>query len=267
MYWIYNIPVLPLAAGFLVFFIGVSSIGVLVTRRWVHKQFIEEEGWREHVMVTLEGAFAFTGLLLALVAISAYDNLKTARESVAAEAAELGALYRSVAGYPQPIRGELEAELKDYVRYLIEVSWPQQAHGVVPVGGTLRTTVFQKKLQAYSPVTQGEIALHGATLFKFNDFAKARRVRLYSVTVALPAAMWGVLLASTLVNIALSCLLPVESVKAHLLLSGAFAAVIALLLFLTAAMDNPYRGSFSVSSEPFELVEQTIMGVDRHSSQ
>jgi len=260
-YWIYDIPLAALAALFLAVFVGLSTVGVLITRPWSLKTFAEEEGWREHVVITLEGAFVFFGLLLALVTIQTYENFRNAREGVALEAAELGALYRGVSSYPQPIRGELQEDLNRYVTFVINEAWPQQARGIVPVGGVPLISEFQKKLTSYNPVTQGEIALHGATLFKYNDFIKARRLRLHSVTIALPAAMWAVLFAGTLINIGLSCLLPVESLKGHLLLSGAFASVVALILFIAAAMDNPYRGAYSVSPEAFEIIQHDVMGV------
>jgi hypothetical protein len=44
-------------------------------------------------VIVLEGAFAFFGLLLALVAIAAYDNYTDARSKTAAEASEVGSLY------------------------------------------------------------------------------------------------------------------------------------------------------------------------------
>jgi len=59
----------------------------------------------------------------------------------------------------------------------------------------------------------------------------------------------------------LTWLLAVESLRGHLLLSGAFASVIALLLFVTAVMDNPFRGSFSVSAEASETIQRDVMGV------
>ena len=259
-YWIYDIPLTALGALFVVVFIALSAAGVLLSRSLVHKIFVEEEGWREHVMITLEGAFVFFGLLLALVTIAVYGNYTEARARVSEEASELSALYRDMAGYPEPIRGQLQAQIRDYTQYVVREAWPQQARGLVPTGGVARITAVQDMLFSYEPASQGQNELHATTLFKFNDFAKARRERLHAVTVALPAALWWVLICGALINIALSCLLPVKSTEGHLLLSGAFATVIALILFVTAAMDHPFRGSFSVGPEAYETVLHDVMG-------
>ena len=262
-YWIYDLPLAVLGAMFVLVFIALSSVGVLLSRTLVHRLFVEEEGWREHVMITLEGAFVFFGLLLALVTIAVYGNYTDAREVVSAEAAELSALYRDVSGYPEPLRSELQGRIREYTEYVIADAWPLQSHGRVPTGGVSRITDLQQLLYAYEPSSQGQNALHATTLFKFNDFAKARRERLHAVTVALPAALWWVLICGALINIGLSCLLPGKSTEGHLLLSGAFATVIALILFVTAAMDHPFRGKFSVGPEAYETVLHDVMG-DAH---
>jgi hypothetical protein len=249
-----------LAALFVVIFIALSSVGVLLSRSRVHRLFVEEEGWREHVMITLEGAFVFFGLLLALVTIAVYGNYTDARARVSGEAAELSALYRDVSGYPQPLRGELQGRIREYTEYVVREAWPQQARGLVPRGGVARITALQELLYSYEPASPGQNVLHETTLLKYNDFAKARRERLHAVTVALPAALWWVLICGALINIGLSCLLPVKSTAGHLLLSGAFATVIALILFVTAAMDHPFRGSFSVGPEAFETILHDVMG-------
>jgi len=41
---------------------------------------------------------------------------------------------------------------------------------------------------------------------------------------------------------------------AHMLLGGMLAAYLGTMIFLIAAMDNPFRGEVSVSAEPFEAL-------------
>jgi hypothetical protein len=123
MYWIYDIPAELLGLLFAFTFASFAVAGVFITRK-IRGPRVHEEGWQEHVVIVLEGAFAFFGLLLALVAIAAYDNYTDARSKTAAEASEVGSLYRIVSAYPEPIRGQLQADLRDYIRYVIEKAWP-----------------------------------------------------------------------------------------------------------------------------------------------
>ncbi|MGH3807238.1 MAG: hypothetical protein ACRDRU_11515 [Pseudonocardiaceae bacterium] len=51
------------------------------------------------------------------------------------------------------------------------------------------------------------------------------------------------------------------SLWGHLLLSGVSALVVSLSIFVTAAMDNPFRGDFSVTPHAFEIIQHDLMGV------
>ncbi len=51
----------------------------------------------------------------------------------------------------------------------------------------------------------------------------------------------------------------VENLTLHALLVAILATFIALLIFLTAAMDNPFRGEFSVSPEVFQTILEKVM--------
>jgi hypothetical protein len=60
-------------------------------------------------------------------------------------------------------------------------------------------------------------------------------------------------------NIGLTYLFWIENLSVHAILVGIMAIFIALLVFLTAAMDNPFRGEFSVSAEAYQTVFQNVM--------
>lgn len=260
MYWIYNIPTLLLGVLFSVVFVGFAALGVVVTRPLVRRRFSHRQGWREHVTITVEGVSVIAGILLALVTVAVYNDYIDAREKVSEEAANLAAVYRSVSLYPEPVRSELQTDLKDYIALVIEKNWPEQQQGIVPLGGGYPTS-FEQNLAKFEPKTDGQLALHLATITKTDDWLTLRRERLDRVTVGLPAAMWLVLVLGSLVTIALTWLMPAEGPGGHILLSGAFAFIIGLLLFITALVDHPFQGPIGVSSEPFELVQKEVMHV------
>ena len=62
-----------------------------------------------------------------------------------------------------------------------------------------------------------------------------------------------------MLNIGLTYFFWVENVKLHALLVVAFSSALAMLIFLTAAMDNPYRGEFSVSTDAYKYVVEHVM--------
>ncbi|MBU1352230.1 MAG: hypothetical protein KKB95_10110 [Gammaproteobacteria bacterium] len=60
-------------------------------------------------------------------------------------------------------------------------------------------------------------------------------------------------------NLALLWLFSLDRLSLHLLLSGALALFVGLLLFFIAAMDYPFRGKESISADAFSLVRDRLM--------
>src|SRR5215472_10474561 len=86
-----------------------------------------------------------------------------------------------------------------------------------------------------------------------------RRTRLKSVTAGLPASLWVVLLVGAVVNIAVTWFFHMRSQSMHFWMTVMFSGVLGLLIFLLAAMDNPFRGQISVGPEAFEMVYEQLM--------
>lgn len=263
MYWIYNIPHWAGAALFSVVFVGITCLGVVLIRPWVRRHAADQPDWNAMISTALSAYGVFYGITLALIAFATYQNFAAAEDAVAREAASLGALYRNVSGYPEPMRGELQGMLRDYSEYVIEDAWPAQQRGEIPEGGTVRITSFQEKLLSFQPETRSEDTLHAATIGQFNSFVENRRERLYRVTTGLPAALWFVVIVGAPLNAALTWLLDIKRLIVHLIVAGILSLFVALLVFLIVAMDNPFRGEVSITPEAFEIVQRSLMRPDR----
>ena len=120
------------------------------------------------VGLALSSFSVFYGLLVGLVAVAAYQNFSTVGDIVDKEASSLAALYRDASGYPQPIRAQLQDELREYARYTIDEGWPMQARGVIASGGTARITTFFDTLVAFEPAKKSEEFIHAEALRQFN---------------------------------------------------------------------------------------------------
>ena len=105
----------------------------------------------------------------------------------------------------------------------------------------------------------GEKINHLATIESLDKLLTQRRIRLQAVPSGLPAVLWVVVLLGGMLMFLLSHCFWVENVKLHAVLVGIQAITLGLLIFLTAAMDNPFRGEFSISPDAFEQVfDQTM---------
>ena len=253
-YWIYDVETLPLALLFSAVSVGFTWAGVLLTRSRVRRWLGPQPGHNDIVGIALSAYGVFYGIMVGLIAVGTYENFSQVEGNVGREASCLNSLYRDVSGYPEPVRTELKARVRDYVHHIVDDAWPEQRRGLIPTGGTPKANAIQEKLLAFEPATKGQEILHAETLGKYGEMGEMRRLRLQSVTSGLPVEMWGVVVVGALLNIVLTWMLSLEKLSVHLAVSGILALFVGLVLFLVAAMDNPFRGTISVSPEPFEML-------------
>jgi len=262
LYWIYDLPYWGGALLLSAVFLGFTWLGIVLVRPWVRRNAADQPGWNTLIGAIFAGYVVFYGITLALIAISTIQNFTATNQTAGREAAALGTLYRDVSSYPDPIRGDLQAMLRDYTRYVIEEAWPAQRRGDIPEGGTELTTAFQDRLLSFQPQTRAEETLHVETVGQFSDFVDYRRQRLHSVSIGLPAPLWIVVGAGAVLNTVLICLFGVERLIVHLIIGGILPLFVALLISLMVEMDAPFRGEVSIGPEAFQIVQRSLMEED-----
>lgn len=80
--------------------------------------------------------------MLGLIAVATYQNFPDVETAVQREAAAVAGLYRDVSAHPEPARGQLQAALRNYTRFLIEEAWPGQQRGELHPGNTRHVSVL-----------------------------------------------------------------------------------------------------------------------------
>src|SRR6202022_4102004 len=119
--------------------------------------------------------------------------------------------------------------------------------------------VLQSPLVSFEPRTEDQKELFAEAHREFSRLAELRGRRLQSVREGLPGPLWTIVLAGAFLSIAVTWFFDMKSQSMHFWMTVMFSALLGLLIFLLAAMDNPFRGEISVSPEPFELVYQRRM--------
>jgi len=236
--------------------IGVG--GLLFTRKWVARLHAVALN-NEIVSYYLSTVAIFYGIMLGLISVGVWEGFNSARTAVALEAGAVAALYRDVSGYPEPQRSALQADLREYTRYEIDVAWALHRKGIISNGGVDRLWRFQDKLQAFEPKTNGQTALQSQTLRAYDDLVEKRSLRLDSVTSHLPAPLWRFVVVGVVLSFAVSWFFQPKSFSMHLWMTAFFAVLLGLEIHLLFLMDNPYRGSLGVTPDAFRVVYDLLM--------
>ncbi len=257
-YWIYDYPVANMGMAFALVFLAITWSGLFVFRSKVRPWLHRDRRANEMIVFAAASLRVFYGLLLGLLAVAAYQKFSLLSQDVDKEAASLAALYRDLGAYPEPIRGKLQDDLRDYTYDLIERSWPLQRQGIVPSQGSGLVTHFFDNLLTFNPADKREEIIHAETLRQFNHFIEMRRSRLANITTGIPAVLWWVVGIGAFLNIVLIWMLDMEA-HVHAVLSGLLSVFLGIVIFMIAALDNPFRGGVSVSPDAFQLVYDSLM--------
>jgi Protein of unknown function (DUF4239) len=254
MYWVYDISSLSFALMTVAAFVTFGVTGLLVTRWFLGRRSTHVLETNDIVSFYFSAIVGFYGITLGLISVGVWQTFSDADNKSTLEAAAIEALFRDITSYPEPPRSNMQLALENYTRNVINVAWPAQRKGLQPKGGSELMTILQKQMFPFEPQTQGQMALHQEALRQYNRLSELRRLRVLSATSGLPGTTWWVVILGAAASILLTWMFSVDNVRRHLFLTGLYSGLIGLLIFLIAALDNPYRGEFSVGPDAFELV-------------
>ena len=258
MYWVYDLSNLHMAIAIVAAFVVYGSAGLLCVYRFRRHQLGNDFSDNDVVGLYFGSMVGFYGIMLGLVAVSAWQSLSDAEKMATTESAAIERLYRNISAYPKPMRGALQVALIDYTQNVIEVAWPMQRSGRTPTGGSEAMTMLQNRMFPYEPKTLGQLAVHQEALNQYGHLSELRRLRVFSASGGIPGTMWWVVLLGALTSIAMAWFFKMTSLWYHLALTTVYSFSIGLLIFLIVALDNPYLGEFSVGPDAYQLVLDRI---------
>jgi hypothetical protein len=257
--FLYDLPLIVTGPAMLAALCLFAIGGLLLVRRRILPRLRISVADSEFSGTMVQSVMVFYGLAVALIAVSVFQTYSDTAKLVSGEATSLAALYRDVSSYPESIRPQLQHELGDYVRNVIDESWPLQRRGQVPTSGVERMNRFQVILVGFEPATEGQKLLHGETLSAYNRMIQARRLRLDAVNTGLPAVMWAVIVVGALIGLSASFFFSVADVRLHAIQVLLLAVFIALVIFMIFALDRPFRGDLGLDSQPYQLIYDQLM--------
>jgi hypothetical protein len=248
---------------------GALSFGVfMVLATWFALVFIKpflrmfvrrQVGANEVVGQTLSIFALLYGLLLGLLSISTYQSALLAEDEVIVEATSLAALHRNTQSYDEPFRSEAHEIILSYARYLATDAWKEQQEGKLPVKGDELMRRLLGMIHGFVPKAESRKSIHADTIKLFDEVRHARLKRLAALIVGIPDVMWTLIWIGAVITIMLVLLLGIRFML-HLLLSGAVAFYLGIMIFLLYALENPFRSDVGVSSEIFQTTVAIIEG-------
>jgi len=240
--------------GFLL--VSLAALGAVLVELAVH-QFLSIELRRRHNDVAA-AIFSVVGVtfavLLAFVAMLAWDGFNKAKAAAYAEAATVLDVHNVAVGLTGPEAPAMRDDIVGYLETVIRIEWPAQAEGLVVDRGKAYLEKLNSLAISLKPANVAEGNLHAQLLQSLARLWDARQQRLLAAETTIPAVVWIVTIVGGALTIAFGAFLGVPSLGIHLAMSAALAISGALVLILIIALNNPFRGDFRVSTLPFDRV-------------
>ncbi|MDQ0472040.1 bestrophin-like domain [Labrys wisconsinensis] len=240
------------AIGLLV--IGVAVVGSVLIELCARRLLpLELRRGHNDVAAAIFSIIGVTyAVLLAFVAMLAWEGFNRAKAASYAEASIVGDLYNLTAGLTDPEKMSVRKEVVAYARHVVAVEWPQQAEGRPPDLDSAHLDDLNRMALNPPLPNQADRDVRLLVLQALERLWNARHERLLAAQSTIPDIVWFVLIAGGTLTVSFGSFLGAPSVRMQIAMSAVLAASGALVLILIVALSNPFRGDFRVSTAPFE---------------
>lgn len=259
LYWLYDLPNWLFGIVVVLFFTLYGLAGLFATRRWVKRQHREDHSHNDIVSYYLAAITVFYGITLGLLAVATWTNYSNAQDKVDHEAQVVASLYRDVNSFPEPLRTNLDDDLRAYVRETVDVSWPAMQRGIVPYGSGPKLEQVQADLLLFEPKTEREKIVTTQAYQVFNVLVEARRGRLETVNSGMPSSLWSLVILGGLITLTATLFFDTPSLRMHFWMTILLSTLLGLMVFLVGTLDNPFRGKVSIGPGSMQRVYDQIM--------
>lgn len=254
---VYDSPVWALFLAFLAAGLAFAWTCQALVRRCLGPAKLE--GHTDLVNFTVANIAVLYGVLLAFLTVVSWEGLSKASDDAGVEATLIAALYHDAQGLPRPLAADVGEHIRSYLDTIIGREWPLQAKGRTPPEGSASLADLHRHVARLSPADNGDTVVMGDMLRVLNQLDAARATRLDSLGGHIPGLVWTLIVAMGALLIGFATLIPARDPRVQAGLLAGFVAAVVRVVALIVELDNPYRGSVSVSAEAFEHARVAIL--------
>lgn len=256
----YQLPLWAACSLMIIIYSLIASSLFLLLARRIHAKYRVSDDTNTVISGIISTIGVLYGLLLGLVSVDNWDNYDSARNLSATEAAAISAFYRDVAVLNHPKGPTLQNDVRNYLRRIIKEEFGAYVEGKITPGSYHLLDAIHRDLVTYVPSGPVETQFYTEAVSHFNRMIELRDIRVNSViSDGIPVVFWYAILLGSLAIIVVSFFFHMPSYSGHLFLVNCITFFTAVMVFLIVAVDNPWRGTISVSPGPYvEVLNRSL---------
>lgn len=238
--------------------VGAAAIAALVA------YLIRHVGETDGIVENNEAAgqvFTIVGglqaVLLAFVLISLFDGVSAAEDGASREAESLVAAYWAADSLPEPARTQVHDLAKSYAVAVAEQEWPNMVAGEEITGpGWAALDQLRRSVAGAAVADEWQHGRKAEAANQLWEVYQARQARLDTAAgEGVSDVIWFALIVGSILSVALPMLFGGPRPVTHIIIVSILAGTLALLLFATQQLQNPYSGGAQVGPDAFEAAQ------------
>jgi hypothetical protein len=165
------------------------------------------------------------------------------------EANAVADIYRDSQNLADPARGQVQGQIKDYLKQVLNTEWPLMLVGKqIPDQGDVILGKMVKELGAAvaSPAVTDMLAVS-------RNIYDARQQRIQMSYTSLSPEIWVVILMGSLLTLCISYLFGIN-LYLHFFVVIAATLMTSSIIFLLISLDKPFQGQYIVGPDIFHGV-------------
>ncbi len=243
----------------------ISIFGLTIVRRRVSVSLLEQHRDVAGFIISVLGAVY--GVLLGFIVITVWGQYEEASRCISGETNQMADLVQISLGFHDPIPERVRQNMLKCGQLVIDSEWPGMAKGQSSPEAQRALDQVWKIYREIEPKDFRESALMAEGLTRLAHLSDFRRVRIHASRSEVPGVVWVVLLLGAMITIFYTYLFGVERIIAQGIMTAALSLQIALILFLVFVLDNPFRGDFKLTAEPYTRILHRIAEIQNQKTQ
>lgn len=249
----YNTPNYLLMILFVIVAIIISLIGLYIFTISINKDFIN--GFNDSsTSIYINTAAVVLAVVLAFIVSDEWQKYSESEYELEEEANVLYSLFKTTSNMTNS--KNIQSNIIQYINSIVNDEFPSMKDGKLPSSRDVLSEL-EVNLLKYQPVSDKDYVLFDKSIDLLNEAVNLRNKRLQSSTVGIPKELWWVILFGCIIIVVMLWFMS-GSMASHMIMTSLLVAIYASLLFLAVAFDYPFRGDFSLSSDPFESILKMI---------
>ena len=255
---IYDIPTVWLFFIFTFIIVLISVLGLFLLKK-VNTKSVKCEDHNTIIAILIGVMSVFLGVMVSFLILTSWGIYSKASLDVQKEAQSIGILFEVISTLPNTEK--TQALIIAYLNYIINVEFPAIKEGQLPPEGEAFTEEIQRLLYDYIPEGAQETVLYQRSIQLIDVIIDLRINRISIATSGLNQLIWWVSIIDSVLIIVMSYFLNCNRLF-HYLVIIVIAIYVAVGLFTTLVLSNPFRGSNGISSQAYQNTLNYILPIN-----